>query len=60
MSAYMVKDKTINRVVQWLKRETDNSSYLKGKVEKAFGISTDKDGWNETVGKAIFSLTLPG
>jgi hypothetical protein len=60
MSAFMVADKTINRVVNWLSRDVDRSSFLKEKVEKAFGVSTDKDGWIETVGKAMFQLNIDG
>jgi hypothetical protein len=60
MSAFMVEDKTINRVVHYLRREVDKSSFLKGKAEKAFGISTDKDGWAELAGKAMFQLNIDG
>ncbi len=60
MSAYMVEDKTINRVVNWLKMEVSKSSYLKEKTEKALGISPESDKWAETVGKALFKLNIDG
>ena len=60
MSAYMVADETINRVVRWLSREVYQSSYLKEKVEKTLGITTDSDAWADTVGKAMFQLNIDG
>ena len=60
MSAFMVEDKTINRVVNWLGREVSRSSYLKQKTEEAFGISVESDRWEETVGQAMFKLNIDG
>jgi hypothetical protein len=60
MSAFMVADETINRVVGWLSREVYQSSYLKEKAEKTLGITIDSDAWAETVGKAMFQLNIDG
>ena len=60
MSAYMVEDKTINRIVNWLKREVFRNSYLKEKTEKVLGISVGSDKWAQTVGKALFKLNIDG
>jgi hypothetical protein len=60
MSAYIVEDKTINRVVSWLSREVYRSSYLRQKTEEAFGISVESERWAETVGQAMFKLNIDG
>ncbi len=60
MSAFLVQDETINRVVEWLRREVNKSSFLKEKAEKVFDISVDDCKWAETVGKAMFQLNIDG
>ncbi len=60
MSAYMVADETINRVMNWLSREVQKSSYLQEKAEKALGVSIYSDGWAGTAGKAMFQLNIDG
>lgn len=60
MSAYMVADETINRVVRWLNREVYQSSFLKEKVEKTLAITTGSEAWADTVGKAMFQLNIDG
>jgi hypothetical protein len=60
MSAYMVADETINRVVEWLYWELDNSPWLRDKLEQAGGIDTSGYGWSETLGKAMFDLNIAG
>ena len=60
MSAFMVTDETINRVVRWLSREVYQSSSLKEKVEKTLGMTTGSEAWADTVGKAMFQLNIAG
>jgi hypothetical protein len=60
MSAYMVADETINRVVDWLYWEVTKSQWLKDKLEKASGIDTTSYGWSEALGKAMFVLNIAG
>jgi hypothetical protein len=60
MSAYLVADETINRVVEWLYWELDKSPWLRDKLEQASGIDTTSYGWAEALGKAMFDLNIAG
>ncbi len=60
MSAYMVNDETINRVVYWLYWEVTKYQWLKDKLEQASGIDTTSYAWSETLGKAMFALNIAG
>jgi hypothetical protein len=60
MSAYMVADKTINRVVYWLYFEVMKSQRLRDKLEKVSGIDTTSYAWAEDLGKAMFALNIAG
>lgn len=40
MSAYLVADETINRVVEWLYWEVTTDPFLQGQLEEALGIDT--------------------
>jgi hypothetical protein len=60
MSAFMVEDKTINRVVTWIAQEVLRNEWFKDKVEKATGIDTTKTDWEEELGKAMFQLNIDG
>src|SRR6266508_1323315 len=58
MSAFMVKDETINRVVYWLSYEVAKSQWLKEKMENALKIDTTTYNWEETLGRAMFQLNI--
>ncbi len=60
MSAYMVADETINRVVVWLYFEVSKYQHLRDQLEKASGIDTTDYGWSEVLGKAMFDLNIAG
>ena len=60
MSAFMVADETINRVIAWLSWEISRSRWLKIKVEDALQIDTSKHNWEETLGHAMFELNITG
>ncbi len=60
MSAYIVADETINRVVEWLYWELDKSPWLRDKLEMGSGIDTTTYAWSETLGKAMFQLNIAG
>ena len=60
MSAFMVKDETINRVVYWLYWEVTKSQSIRDKLEQVSGIDTTSYGWSETLGKAMFDLNIAG
>jgi hypothetical protein len=58
MSAYMVADETINRVVDWLSIEVMKSQWLRDKLELVSGIATTNSAWVEVLGKAMFALNM--
>jgi hypothetical protein len=58
MSAFLVEDKTINRVVTWLSGEITKNAYLKRKVEEALHIDTVSQGWEAILGHALFELNI--
>jgi hypothetical protein len=60
MSAFMVADETINRVITWLSWEITLSRWLKIKVEDALKIDMGKHNWEEALGQAMFELNIAG
>jgi hypothetical protein len=58
MSAFMVRDETINRVIYWLSREVTKSDWIKNKVQQTLGLDCDKEGWQEQLGQAMFELNI--
>ncbi len=60
MSAFMVADETINRVVYWLYWEVTKCQWLRDKLEKVSGIDTTTYDWAEALGKAMFALNIAG
>jgi hypothetical protein len=59
MSAFMVEDKTINYVVNWLRRNIDQLSLIPHKL-KELGVDTSAEGWAERLGQAMFQLNVNG
>jgi hypothetical protein len=59
MSAYIVADKTINNVVNWLQREVFHLPIVSHKL-KELGFNTDITGWTGDLGRAMFYLILSG
>jgi hypothetical protein len=59
MSAFMVEDKTINYVVNWLRRNIDQFSFsvIPHKL-KELGFDTSVAGWAERLGYAMFQLNI--
>jgi hypothetical protein len=60
MSAFMVADETINRVITWLSWEITKSQWLKKKAEDGLKIDTSKHYWEEELGHAMFELNIAG
>jgi hypothetical protein len=60
MSAYMVRDETINRVISWLSGEITRSEWLKRKVTDTLCLDTNKPNWEEILGLAMFELNIQG
>jgi hypothetical protein len=59
MSAFMVEDKTINNIVNWLRTEIDRLSFIPEKLQK-LGFDTSEEGWAERLGYAMFQLNVNG
>jgi hypothetical protein len=57
MSAYIVADKTINNVVNWLRRKIDELTVIPPKL-KEVGIDTNIPGWEEILGHEMFQLNI--
>jgi hypothetical protein len=57
MSAFIVADKTINHIVNWLRREKFLVSAIPYKL-KGLGFDTGKAGWAERLGYAMFQLNV--
>jgi hypothetical protein len=60
MSAYMVRDETINRVITWLSWEINRSDWLKRKVDEELHLDLSKSNWEEELGHAMFQLNIDG
>src|SRR5438105_6840714 len=60
MSAFMVKDKTINRIVTWLKSEVSTSHYTLDQLARKYDIDFVSDTWDEKLANAMFQLNCDG
>ena len=60
MSAYMVEDKTINRVVTWLRQEVATSSYAIDPLASKYNIDLSGYTWDEKLAQAMFQLNCDG
>jgi len=60
MSAFIVEDKTINRVVTWLRREVSTSHVAMDRLARKYGIDLVSDNWNEKLARAMFQLNCDG
>src|SRR6266567_4712591 len=56
MSAFMVEDTTINRVVTWLKREVATSRFTLDMLAREYGVDLTSDRWDEMLAQAMFQL----
>jgi hypothetical protein len=57
MSAFMVEDRTINYIVNWLRRQRDELHIIPDKLQK-LGIDTSIPGWAEILGHEMFQLNI--
>jgi hypothetical protein len=60
MSAFMVGDQTINRVVTWLTREVAASHFELHRLAREFDIDLTSDRWDEKLANAMFQLNCDG
>jgi hypothetical protein len=58
MSAFMVTDETINRVVTWLAWEVYRNMWLKDNVAKLIAIDLTHGNWEAELGNAMFQLNI--
>src|SRR5437588_12617091 len=60
MSAFMVEDTTINRVVTWLKREVQTSRFTLDWLAREYDVDLTSDQWDEKLARAMFQLNCDG
>jgi hypothetical protein len=60
MSAFIVDDKTINKVVTWLKREVQTNRFTLDWLAREYGVDLTGDGWDEKLAQAMFQLNCDG
>lgn len=60
MSAFMVEDTTINRVVTWLKSEVATSHFTIDRLARKYDIDLVSDKWDERLAHAMFQLNCDG
>ncbi len=60
MSAFMVEDETINRIVTWLRREVSTSHFAIDRSARKNGIDLVSFNWDEKLARAMFQLNCDG
>jgi hypothetical protein len=60
MSAFMVEDETINRIVTWLRREVSTSHFAIDRLARKYGVDLGSSNWDEKLAKAMFQLNCDG
>ena len=60
MSAYIVEDETINRVVTWLRREVAISHFTLDRLAREYDVDLTSDGWDAKLAQAMFQLNCDG
>ena len=58
MSAFLVADDTINRIVTWLSWEVTRSPRLRISIEHTLGITTRGTSWYKELGQAMWQLNI--
>jgi hypothetical protein len=60
MSAFMVEDETINRVVTWLTREVSTSPFIIDRLARKYEVDLESSNWDEKLAQAMFQLNCDG
>jgi len=60
MSAFMVEDQTINRVVTWLTREVSTRFPEIDRIARTYDVDLVSEKWEEKLAKAMFQLNCDG
>jgi hypothetical protein len=58
MSAFVVGDRTINRIVTWLKGEAERNTTIKVWLAGEYNIDLESEGWDEKLAIAMFQLNI--
>jgi hypothetical protein len=60
MSAFMVEDQTINKVVTWLTREVSHNFPDMDWIAHKYGVDLVSEKWDEKLAHAMFQLNCDG
>ena len=60
MSAFMVEDQTINRVVTWLTREVKTQFSYIDRIARKYEVDLVGEKWTEKLANAMFQLNCDG
>src|SRR5437764_13591615 len=60
MSAYIVENKTINKVVCWIEREVWKHNFTLDQIAQKYQVDLYGDMWKEKLAKAMFQLNCAG
>ena len=60
MSAFMVEDHTINRVVTWLRREVQTTRFRLDRLAREYDVDLTSENWDEKLARAMFQLNCDG
>jgi len=60
MSAFMVEDQTINRVVTWLTREVSTHFPYIDRIARKYDVDLVSEKWDEKLANAMFQLNCDG
>ena len=60
MSAFIVEDTTINRVVTCLKREVQRSRFTLDWLAREYNVDLTSDNWDAKLAQAMFQLNCDG
>ena len=57
MSAFVVEQITINKILSWLRHEFIESSWLVGIADK-YRLDVESSGWEQQLGQAMYNLNI--
>ncbi len=60
MSAYIVQDTTINKVVSWIEREVWRHNFTLDQLGQKYHIDLYGDNWQKKLAEAMFQLNCDG
>jgi hypothetical protein len=60
VSAFLVADSTINRVVTWLKSEVSTSHFTIDQLARKYDIDLVSANWDDKLANAMFQLNVDG